>query len=51
MPDKCEHYFGFQAVVYEGGWLVEERDFSDGCDDTIVFDFCPLCGERLTDAS
>lgn len=52
MPKKCSHYYGYDSVVYEGGWLVEEEDgFSKGVDDSVKFDYCPLCGERLTDAT
>ena len=55
MADKCEHIFGFEAVLYEGGWLVEEKDgfmskLGPG-GEAVHFDFCPLCGERLTDAT
>jgi hypothetical protein len=51
MPkNKCSHYYGFQSVVYEGGWMVGKGEFLEGVDNEIVFEFCPLCGEELKDA-
>jgi hypothetical protein len=51
MPDKCSHYWGFQRVDYEGGWLVGYKDdFLEGVDEEIKFSHCPLCGEELSDA-
>ena len=44
---KCGHIYGYEEGVYESWLNYEQKHWSEYDSDDVMFNYCPICGEKL----